>query len=219
MSLKEHTVKSYDKDLNSISETLNEMMNLVLTSIDMVCEMMQDGNNEHIEKIKAHDYKINSLDLLIEKKITAMLALRQPMAVDLRYIVSALKVSSNLERVGDQAKSIIKKIDRIGTDSFSDEVKETFFSMIKLCKEMVRDSVAAFNDQDLEKANLVLKRDDEIDNLYSGLFRIAKGGNIEQDKLERIINILFIAKSFERLADHSTNVAEIASYVVTGETK
>jgi phosphate transport system protein len=219
MSLKEHTVKSYDKDLHSISETLYEMCSLVLTSIDMVGEAILEGQSDCLERIRAHDYKINSLDFLIEKKITAMLALRQPMAVDLRYIVSALKVASNLERVGDQAKSIIKKVDRIGTSAFSDDVRQTITSMIKLSKQMVADSVFSFNEQDVEKAASVLKRDDEIDDLYSGLFRIMEGDNISRKELEKIINILFIAKSFERLADHSTNIAEIASYVVTGETK
>lgn len=219
MSLKEHTVKSYDKDIQSIYGTIDEMRDLVLVAIDMVGEMIVERHDDYLEKIKIHDYKINSLDFLIEKKITAMLALRQPMAVDLRYIVSALKVSSNIERIGDQAKSIIKKIHRIGTDAFDNDVRDSLLAMVRVSKEMIVDAVFAFNEQDLEKSASVLKRDDEIDSLYSGLFRIMEGGNISKEQLERIINILFIAKSFERLADHSTNVAEIASYVVTGETK
>lgn len=219
MSLKEHTVKSYDKDIQAIYATIDEMRDLVLVAIDMVGEMIVERHDDYLEKIKIHDYKINSLDFLIERKITAMLALRQPMAVDLRYIVSALKVSSNIERIGDQAKSIIKKIHRIGTDAFDDDVRDSLLAMVRVSKEMIVDAVFSFNEQDVEKAASVLKRDDEIDSLYSGLFRIMEGGNISKEKLERIINILFIAKSFERLADHSTNVAEIASYVVTGETK
>ena len=219
MSLKEHTVKSYDKDLQAIASTLDEMLDLVSTSIDMVAEMITDRHDDYLDKIAAHDYKINSLDFLIEKKITAMLALRQPMAVDLRYIVSALKVSSNLERVGDQAKSIIKKIHRIGCTAFDENVKKSLLSMVSLSKRMVQDSVAAFNDQDLEKTDLVLKSDDEIDQIYSSFFKILEGGNFSKEQLEKLINILFIAKSFERLADHSTNIAEISRYVVTGETK
>ena len=219
MSLKEHTVKSYDKDLRSISETLDEMCELVLTSIDMVGEMIIENHEDYFEKIKAHDYKINSLDLLIEKKVTTMLALRQPMAVDLRYIVSALTVSSNIERVGDQAKSVIKKIKRIGRESFDDEVRKSLLSMVELSKQMVVDSVASFNGHDVTLAEKTLERDDEIDDLYAGLFKIMEGDNISREKLKKIINILFIAKSLERLADHATNVAEIAIYVVTGESK
>ncbi len=219
MSLKEHTVKSYDKDLQSIAGTLDEMLDLVLISIDMVAEMITHNHKNYLEKITTHDYKINSLDFLIERKITTMLALRQPMAVDLRYIVSSLKVSSNLERVGDQAKSIIKKITRVGADEFDANVKKSLLDMVQLSKIMVRDSVFAFNDQNLEMADEVLREDDEIDEIYSGLFSILEGESFSKKQAERIINILFIAKSFERLADHSTNIAEITKYVSTGETK
>jgi phosphate transport system protein len=219
MTLKEHTVTSYDKDLQSIAGTIDEMLDLVLISIDMVAKMIKNTEDDYLEKITSHDYKINSLDFLIEKKITAMLALRQPMAVDLRYIVSSLKVSSNLERVGDQAKSIIKKIHRINSKAFDTNIEKSLLAMVELSKEMVRDSVIAFNDQDLKKADKVLKQDDEIDLIYSGLFEILEGDNFNKQQIEKIINILFIAKSFERLADHSTNIAEITKYVVTGETK
>ena len=110
MTLSKHTVKSYDNDLQNISSTIEEMLDLTIISIDMVLDTIKNNLPDSVEKITAHDYKINSLDFLIERKVTAILALRQPMAVDLRYIVSAIKVSSHLERIGDQAKSIIKKI-------------------------------------------------------------------------------------------------------------
>lgn len=219
MSLKEHTVKSYDKDLHSIAGTLSEMAEMITVSIDMVAEMIINDHPEFVEKITAHDYKINALDFLIEKKVTAMLALRQPMAVDLRYIVSSLKVASNLERVGDQAKSIIKKISRIGTKSFDEEVRKLLIEMVTLSKKMVFDSVVAFNDQDVLKAENVMKSDDQIDQTYTKIFGILHPGNFTKEQLECVINIMFIAKSFERLADHSTNIAEITKYVVTGETK
>lgn len=219
MTLKEHTVKSYDKDLQSIASTLEDMVCLVIESVDMVAHMIKLRDKSFIEKIIAHDYKINSLDHLIEKKVTAMLALRQPMAVDLRYIISSLKVSSNLERSGDQAKSIIKKIALIGSEKFESDVEDSLISMINLTKEMVREAVTAFNDQNVELASLVLKQDDEIDQIYSDLFRIMECENFSKDQVKKITNTLFIAKSFERLADHSTNVAEIAQFVVTGEIK
>lgn len=219
MSLKEHTVKSYDKDLQSIAATLEEMTDLVRGSIDMVSEMIISRDESFIEKITAHDYKINSLDHLIEKKVTAMLALRQPMAVDLRYIISSLKVSSNLERVGDQAKSIIKKIVRIGQEKFENGVEKSLLSMIETSKEMVRDAVTSFNNHDAQLAESVLKKDDEIDQIYSDLFCIIEKENFSKEQVKNITNTLFIAKSFERLADHSTNIAEIAQFVVTGEIK
>jgi phosphate transport system protein len=214
-----HTVKSYDKDLQSISKTLDEMLELVIESIDMVAQMFKTRDQNLIEKITAHDYKINSLDHLIEKKVTAILALRQPMAVDLRYTISSLKVSSNLERSGDQAKSIIRKIARLEQENFANDIEQSLISMIELSKTMAKEAITAFNNHDLALANLVLKQDDEIDKIYSDLFRIIDHENFNRKEVKQITNILFIAKSFERLADHSTNIAEIAGFVVTGEIK
>ncbi len=219
MTLKEHTVKSYDKDLEAISNTLNEMLNLVLDSIEKVSQMIIHRNQNFIAEIEAHDYKINTLDHLIEKKVTAVLALRQPMAVDLRYTISSLKVSSNLERSGDQAKSIIRKIALIGNESFDDDVEESLIEMINLCKEMTRDAIISFNSQDYKLADEVLKKDDKIDQIYRDLFQILEQETFSKEQVKRITNTLFIAKSFERLADHSTNIAEITKFVVTGEIK
>ena len=111
LNLKQHTVKSYDKDIKSISDTIEDLLDLTLQSIDMVEELMKNPTEQKdfMEKITNHDYKINSLDNLVEKKVTSMLALRQPMAIDLRFVVSAIKVAGSLERIGDQAKSVIKK--------------------------------------------------------------------------------------------------------------
>lgn len=219
MTLKEHTVKSYDKDLKSIAATIDEMAELVAYSLDIVREEIENPREDLLEKITQHDYKINSLDFLIEKKITSILAMRQPMAVDLRYIVSSLKVSSNLERIGDQAKGIIKKIIRIESRKFDNDVKHSLISMLTLSKKMVRDSVDSFNNHDVSEADSVLRSDDEIDKIYGDLFSITKHESFNREQVQNIINILFIAKSFERLADHATNIAEIAKYVVTGETK
>ncbi len=219
MTLKEHTVKSYDKDLQSIAGTIDQMSHLVLESIDMVAKAISEHNVEFLEMITNHDYKINSLDFLIEKKMTAMLALRQPMAVDLRYIVSSLKVSSNLERIGDQAKSIIRKIIRTKSEKFDENIEVAFLAMLTLSKKMITDSVRSFNEHSVELADFVLASDDEIDEIYKEMFKITEGDSFNHDQVDNIINILFIAKSFERLADHSTNIAEIAKYVATGETK
>ena len=219
MTLSKHTVKSYDNDLQNISATIEEMLDLAIESIDMVLDTIKNNLPDSVEKITAHDYKINSLDFLIERKITAILALRQPMAVDLRYIVSAIKVSSNLERIGDQAKSIIKKIINAGDALLDEKLRAPLLEMISLSKIMVKDSVKAFNNQDLQISELVLEKDDEIDEIYSGLFEIIDSSNFDKVKIAKIINVMFIAKSFERLADHATNIAEINKYVVTGETK
>ncbi len=216
MELKQHTVKSYDKDLESITSTLDHLLDLLNRSISMVEDVLKRPDKELVEQISANDYKINHLDHLTEKKVTSMLALRQPMAFDLRYIISALKVSANLERMGDKCKSIIKKIAHLDTE-LDNKTKNSLLEMLEIAKEMTKNSVYAFNKHDLKKAEQVLKQDDQIDQIYQQLFSIAQGKNFSQQEVKDIINILFIAKSFERLADHAANIAEMVRYVVSGE--
>ena len=216
MELKQHTVKSYDKDIQSISGTLEHLLDLLNYSIEMVEDVIKNPQKQLVQQILDHDYKINHLDHLTEKKVTLMLALRQPMAFDLRYIISALKVSSNLERMGDKCKSIIKKIAHLET-KMDDKTKNALLKMLEIAKKMTRDAVLAFNDHNLEKAEEVLKQDDEIDQIYENLFSIVEGESFDQKQVKNIINILFIAKSFERLADHASNIAEMVRYVVSGE--
>jgi len=216
MELKQHTVKSYDKDLESIAGTIDHLLDLLNQSISMVEDVLKNPNQGLVEQISAHDYKINHLDHLTERKVTSMLALRQPLAFDLRYIISALKVSANLERMGDKCKSIIKKIAHSDTELDS-KTKNSLLEMLEIAKEMTRNAVLAFNEHNLEKAQQVLAQDDHIDQIYKQLFSIASGESFNQQQVKNIINILFIAKSFERLADYAANIAEMVQYVVSGE--
>jgi phosphate transport system protein len=216
MEIKQHTVKSYDKDLESISDTINSIVGLLNISISMVEDIIKNPDKKLIEEINIHDYKINQLDNLTERKVTSMLALRQPLAFDLRYIISALKVSANLERMGDKCKSIIKKISYIET-KLDQNIQNSLLKMLDIAKDMTNNAVLAFNEHNTKNAAEVLKQDDEMDKIYHQIFSIAKGENFDQKQVEDIIKILFIAKSFERLADHASNIAEMVSYVVSGE--
>ena len=219
MSLKEHTVKSYDNDLKSIAGTLDLTVSLIFQSLDMISSAINQHNQQLVEDITNHDYKINTLDHLIEKKVTTILALRQPMAVDLRYIISSLKVSANLERIGDQAKNIIKKISLLDDYNFDSKVQEWLTQMISISKNMIQNAVLAFNSQNLDLAQQVMTQDDIIDRTYRNFFSLLNKENFSRNEVNQIINTLFIAKSFERLADHSTNIAEITGFVITGERK
>jgi len=219
MSLKEHTVKSYDNDLKSIAGTLDLTVSLIFQSLDMISSAINQHNQQLVEDITNHDYKINTLDHLVEKKVTTILALRQPMAVDLRYIISSLKVSANLERIGDQAKNIIKKISLLDDYNFDSKVQEWLTQMISISKNMIQNAVLAFNSQNLDLAKQVMTQDDIIDQTYRNFFSLLNKENFSRNEVNQIINTLFIAKSFERLADHSTNIAEITGFVITGERK
>ena len=111
------------------------------------------------------------------------------------------------------------KVELNGEEKFDNNVENSIFLMIELSKEMLKNSVRAFNDQDQELADLVLKTDDKIDKIYRDLFSIIESESFTKEQVKKITNTLSIAKSFERLADHSTNIAEITKFVATGEIK
>ena len=198
MSLKDHTVKSYDNELQSIAGTLDLTVSLIFQSLDMISSAINNYNQQLVQNITNHDYKINTLDHLIEKKVTTILALRQPMAVDLRYIISSLKVSANLERIGDQAKNIIKKISLLEGYNFDSKVKEWLTQMISISKNMVQNAVLSFNSHNLDLAKQVLTQDDIIDQTYSNFFSLINKENFNRNEVNQIVHTLFIAKSFER---------------------
>ncbi len=218
MEIKQHTVKSYDKDLDSISKNLYDMFYLLSESIKIVEDAIKNPEKNFVTKIKDNDNQINTKDHLTEQKVTSMLALRQPLAFDLRYIISSLKVSSNLERMGDKCKTIINKLSYL--EVFIDEkTKVSLLKMLEIAKEMAKNAVFAYNENDTEKAEQVLEQDDQIDNIYQQLFSIAEGDSFDRQQVKNIINVLFIAKSFERLADHAANIAQMVNYVISGEIK
>jgi len=217
MSLAKHTVKSYDDDLRSVSLDLEKMLGMVHQSIDIVIEAVENLDQDYYGKIQDHDYKVNDIDKKIETKVVELLALRQPMAVDLRFVTSLLKVSANIERVGDQAKNIVGKIGKIKNQIIDQKFIDLFLNMARISKTMMKDAVDSFNLQDIDKANAVIEKDLAINADYKEFKGLIKGENFTRNEVIDMIDILFVAKSLERLADHAKNVAEISKYVITGK--
>lgn len=216
MQIGEHNFKSQDKDLKLIADTLGELLSLLEISIAVTCEAIENPQQNLVEKIAKQDAKINKLDHSLEQQVTLILAKKQSKAFDLRFIVASLKVASNIERIGDKCKSIVKKIAHLDT-KIEKKTSHTLLKMLKIAQKMAENAVAGFNEQDSNKANLVLNQDDEIDAIYESLSADAEAGKIDVNQIQNIINILFIAKGFERMADHATNIAELTKYVITGE--
>jgi phosphate transport system protein len=219
MDLKKHTVKSYDNDLKSISNTLNEIVGLSLCSIDMIVEVFDSLQIDAVEKIQNHDYKINKLDSLIEQKVVTMLALRQPMAFDLRFVISALRVSRNVEKVGDRVKSTIRKIIPSGDEMISDEIKKLILEMVKICREMIVSSSNSFVNSEVYDPILIHKTYEKLDHIYHNkvLSFIDKKGTGNNKGISFIAKILFICKNIERIAEYAVEISEINHYVITGE--
>lgn len=217
MSLSKHTVRSYDDALSSVAADLELMLDKVKISIDMVLQSIENPDQDYYAKVQAHDREVNEIDKKIEQKVVQLLALRQPMAVDLRYVTSMLKVSANLERIGDQAKNIVGKIGKIKNRVIDKRFIDLFIDMTNISKNMIDAAVVSFNSQDAQKAEFVLESDAAINADYKEFKNIIDGENFTRSEVIDLIDILFVAKSLERLADHTTNIAELSKYVITGK--
>lgn len=216
MSLAKHTVKSYDDDLKSISSDLEVMLDHVVVSIDLIVEAVENPDQDYYSKIKENDEKINAIDKRIEKDVVEILARRQPMAVDLRFVTSTLKVATNLERAGDQSKNIVGKIAKIKNQVINKDFCDLFLEMADISKVMVSDAIASFNSHDSILAETVLANDDKVDADYKKFKELILGENFTRNEVIDLIDLLFVAKSFERLADYAVNIAEISKYVIKG---
>ena len=214
MVLPNHTVKSYDEDLKLIAKLVNEMLGQVNISIDLISKAVQNTDNDFYVQAKDNDQTINDLDLKIEKKVTQMLALRQPMAVDLRYLIAAIKVSLNLERAGDLAKSIVGKIGKVNNSAIDEKFIALINEMVEVSKDMLKNAIESYNTQDLSQAEYVLKTDEKVNADYKKFKKIITDDSFTRDQVIDLIDVLFVTKSLERLGDHAKNIAEISQYVI-----
>lgn len=219
MVLPNHTVKSYDDDLKSIAKLVTQMLDRVNISVDFISNAVSDTENDFYNRVKENDHVINDLDIKIEKKVTQMLALRQPMAVDLRYLIAAIKVSLNLERAGDLAKNIVGKIGKVNNNAIDEKFVGLISEMVEVAKEMLRNAIESYNNQDLSKAQHVLDSDEKINADYKKFKKVINDDSFNRDQVIDLIDVLSVAKSLERLGDHAKNIAEISFYVATGKVK
>jgi phosphate transport system protein len=168
-------------------------------------------------KIVEDDKKLDALEIETEKRAVQLIALRAPMATDLRDVVAAMKISSVVERIGDYAKNISKRVPLL-QDAGTIEPVSLMPEMAKIATEMVHNVLNAFVERDAEMAVRVIERDKAVDDFYNLIFRtlltymMEKPGNISQST-----HLLFIAKNVERVGDHATNIAEMVYYAATGD--
>ncbi len=213
----EHTVKSYDEELNQLRSMISRMGGLAEAQLTGAIDALGERNEEKAQRIIAADRSIDILEKEAETLAVQMIALRSPMADDLREIVSALKISSILERVADYAKNMAKRSIVLNQ---SERVKPAVLipQMVDLTKIMLKDVLDAYIDRDSEKALMVWESDKGVDELYNSLFRELLTYMMENPRLiTPCTHILFIAKNVERIGDHVTNIAEIVYYQVEGQ--
>lgn len=211
----EHIVKSYDEELKQLNTHISRMGGLVETQLDAAIQAVLRRDAESAEKVVKGDAQIDELEQEVGAMVVRLLALRQPMAIDLRYIVSALKIAADLERFGDHAKSIAKRA--IAISQVPRIPAPGLDRMARMVQTMIKDVLDAYLDNDTNKAIKVWRSDAEVDELYNSLFRELLTYMMEDPRnITGCTHLLFIAKNVERMGDHATNIAETVHYQVKG---
>jgi phosphate transport system protein len=214
-----HIVKSYDQEITHLTRKILEMGGLVEDQIGRSIEALVGSNVELAEQVVERDDAVDALEEEIDQFAIRMLATRQPVAVDLRLIAMAMKISNDLERIGDYAaKGIAARCHRLARDPARVRPLHAIPRMAQLVQGMVKDALDAYVARDADKAVTVWRRDDEIDLMYDGLVRELLTYMMEDARnISPCIDLMFIAKNLERIGDHATNICEQIRYIVHGE--
>lgn len=213
----EHIVTRYDEDLSHLDGMIAEMGGLAEMQLVNAIDALRHGNSEMAARVIEHDKKIDALETEIETYSVNLIALRQPMADDLRSVIAALKVSGNIERIGDYAKNIAKRtITLAKTPSIGASVG-TISRMGVVVEGMIKNVLDAYVRRDADMANDVRLRDQEVDQIHSSLFRELLTYMMEDPRnIGTCTHLLFIAKNIERIGDHITSIAEQIHFMAHG---
>jgi len=212
-----HTIKAFDEDLDRLRALISQMGGLAEHAIRESMRCLVQRDLAGAEKIVENDKKLDALEIETEKRAVRLIALRAPMAGDLRDVVAAMKISSVVERIGDYAKNIAKRVpllDNVGNIEPISLMPE----MARIATEMVHDVLNAFVERDAEAAVRVVERDQAVDDFYNSIFRTLLTFMMENpNNIGQSTHLLFIAKNIERVGDHATNIAEMVYYASTGQ--
>ena len=217
MMMSEHTTKAFDVDLQELTRKVSEMGGLAEREVADAIQALTRRDAELAKRVVAADPAIDALQQDIEEKAILTIARRQPMAVDLREIVAALRVASDLERIGDLAKNIGKRVSALGDYYTPNKLIRGVEHMAALVLGQLKQVLDAYASRDLQSALLVWKSDEQVDALCTSLFRELLTYMMEDPRnITFCIHLMFCAKNIERMGDHATNVAETVYYMVEG---
>lgn len=213
----EHTVKAFDEDITKLRGLIAEMGGLAEVALQGAMEALAKGNEELAERVIKGDKKIDVLESQIDKLAVRIIALRAPMADDLREVIAALKIAGVVERIGDYSKNIAKASREINQRK-QFEPLTLLPAMGEVAAEMVRDVLTAYAARDPAKALDVIAADDRVDAFYNSIFRNVVSYMVENPTtISSGAQLLFVARNIERIGDHATNVAEMVHFAATGE--
>nr|WP_294516452.1 phosphate signaling complex protein PhoU [uncultured Rhodopila sp.] len=213
----EHLVKSFDTDLKRLRDMLTEMGGIVESQVALAAEAIMNRDSNAATRAVEEDPKVDLLEREVEQFVIRMLALRQPMAGDLRRIVAGLKITGDLERIGDYAANVAKRSIVLGQYTLPYSLSG-LAHMAHMVQEQLKAIIDAIGSNDTEKAIEVWRSDRVVDDIYNALFRELITYMMEDPRnITPCTHLLFIAKNLERIGDHATNIAETIYYAVEGE--
>ena len=212
-----HIVKSFDDDLRQISSRIAEMGGLAEEQLGSAIEAMVTRDSEVAEEIIRSDKRLDNMEIALEQSAVELIALRQPMASDLREVIAALKIASALERIGDLAKNVAKRT-LVLNQNQPIRVMSSIGRMGKQTQMLMTEALDAYTARDTALAVSVWKRDVEIDEMHNSIFRELITYMMEDPRtISFCTQLLFIVKNFERIGDHTTFIAEMTYFVVEGQ--
>jgi phosphate transport system protein len=212
-----HIVKSFDEALRALDDAIVRMGGLCERQLGEAVRAVIERDSFVAEAAIASDKQIDALEREIDDMVVRTLALRQPMAVDLRQVIGALKIATTLERIGDYAKNVAKRAITLAQVAPVPPAY-AFSTMGQFVQKMLRDVLDAYAQRDVARGDAVWARDQELDNMYSAVFRELLTYMAENPRnITACTHLLFIAKNIERIGDHATNVAEMLHFLVTGK--
>ncbi|MBK7161344.1 phosphate transport system regulatory protein PhoU [Sphingorhabdus pulchriflava] len=211
-----HTVKAFDEDISKLRGLIAEMGGLAEVAIADAVDALSRRDEAKAQLVVAADAKLDALEAEVDQLAIRIIALRAPMADDLRDVIAALKISGVVERIGDYAKNIAKRVKELNSKG-SIEPLTLIPAMADIAQGMVRDVLNAYAARDSQLAMEVIARDEKLDNFYNSLFRNLVSHMMENPAtISTAAHLLFVARNLERIGDHATNVAEMVYYAATG---
>lgn len=213
----DHTLKRFDEELNNLNATISEMGGLAEAQFAQSLVALREHDTTIAENVITDDARVDTLDAAVQEQVVKMLALRQPMAVDLRVVLSSIKIAAALERIADYAKNTAKRSIVLAPGTAPAPAVAGIDRLGRLVRVALKDVLDAFARGDVDKAHDVWQRDEEIDQVYTGLVRELLTYMMEDPRtISACQHLLFMAKNIERAGDHVTNIAELISFRIAG---
>jgi phosphate transport system protein len=212
-----HTVKAFDEELNELRALISEMGGHAEQAIGQAMQALVRRDVDAAMRVVEQDQRIDTLEMAVESLAVRLIALRAPMADDLREVVAAMKISSVVERIGDYAKNIAKRVPQFA-DAKDIGPLAILPEMGRMASGMVHDALDAFAARNPDQAKAVIERDAALDTFYNSIFRALLTYMMENPhNITPCAHLLFVAKNLERVGDHATNLSEMVYYAATGQ--